>query len=389
MFRTPIREQIKRPRLIDACMCAEVLNPTAANIALAAAALRAGDVVAMPTETVYGLAGMAFDERAVTRIFACKERPLFDPLICHVQRRQAGSWLEWLSALGLVDPAPLSASARSAVETLANACWPGPLTLVLHKQSQVPDLVTSGLGTVAVRCPQHSVAQQLLAAIELPLAAPSANRFGRISPTSAEHVMAELGSRIPYILDGGTCDVGIESTVLAIGADGELTLLRPGGVSLERLAELVACEIHRPTRQVSFTTSQPAPGLLASHYAPRKPLQLFERPWSTLTTSERKEWLSSLPPQASVGVMLIAGDPEHTAAEMAALASSCQLALRPMSVRSLSNTGDMSEAARKLFGTLRSLDEAAEVDFLWAERVTDATGLGFAINDRLQRAAHK
>jgi L-threonylcarbamoyladenylate synthase len=255
----------------------------------------------------------------------------------------------------------------------------------MPKQSQVPDLVTSGLETVAVRCPQHPVAQQLLAAVQQPLAAPSANRFGRISPTSAEHVMAELGNRIEYILDGGTCDVGIESTVLAIGADDRLTLLRPGGVSLERVAGLVASEIHRPVRQVSSTTSQPAPGLLAPH----KSLQLFERPWSSLFPGERQKWLESLPAQAGVGVMLVAGDPEQTAAEMRALARSGPFASRSFLVRSLSSTGDNSEAARKLFGTLRMLDEAAEVDLLWAERVPDSTGLGFAINDRLHRASRK
>jgi L-threonylcarbamoyladenylate synthase len=367
---------------------AQLLAPTPENIALAAQSLLAGHVVAMPTETVYGLAGVAFDERAITRIFESKERPLFDPLICHIAEKTTGTWVPWLTAQGLLDPTALSPAAIENLETLAAACWPGPLTVVMPKQTQVPDLVTSGLGTVAVRCPRHPVAQQLLRAVGQPLAAPSANRFGCISPTTAAHVMTELGDRIAYILDGGACDIGIESTVLALEPDGALTLLRPGGVSLETVAGLVRGEIHRPLRSPESVASQPSPGLLASHYAPRKPLRLLSKPWAEMSATEQREWLANLAPDACVGLVIVIGDPESIHHQLRNLLAASE-GSRSVQVRSLSTSGDLAVAARNLFAILRAFDDADDIDGLWSELVPTSTGLGFAINDRLLRAAHQ
>lgn len=193
---------------------AELLQPTAENLARAGEALRRGELVGMPTETVYGLAGNALDAEAVARIFAVKERPTFDPLIVHVAPELRG--LDAFGEAELVDVAALDGDARTHIEALISRFWPGPLTLVLPRGARVPDLVTSGLATVAVRMPRHPVAQALIRAAQRPLAAPSANRFGRISPTSAADVQAELGDRIGLILDGGSSEVGVESTVLAI-----------------------------------------------------------------------------------------------------------------------------------------------------------------------------
>jgi L-threonylcarbamoyladenylate synthase len=306
----------------------EVLAPTADQLARAAARLRAGEVVAIPTETVYGLAGAAFDERALARIFAAKDRPTFDPLIVHV--------LE-LDAPGVVGP--LAPRQRAAAERLARAHWPGPLTLVLPRGPRVPDLATAGLPTVAVRSPRHPVARALVAAVG-PLAAPSANRFGRISPTSAADVVAELGDRVELVVDGGPCAVGLESTIVAVGEDGELTLLRPGGVAVE--ARPGGPEVR-------------APGMLPSHYAPHKPLV----------------FLGASAPAGRVA--LLAFDPA-TAARVAAVRTEV-LGL------------DLEAAARRLFAALRALD-ACDADVIVAEPCPSRAGLGHAIADRLERAAH-
>src|SRR5690606_7520483 len=191
-------------------------TPIGTDVAQAAALLRAGAVVAMPTETVYGLAANAFDEAAVLRIFQVKQRPSFDPLIVHVRDREQLS--------------PLVARLPREAEALMEHFWPGPLTLVLPKTGRVPDLVTSGLDTVAVRMPAHPVAQALLRAVDFPLAAPSANPCGYVSPTSAQHVADQLGGKVPYILDGGPCTVGVESTILGWEQEaGAWLLYRPGG----------------------------------------------------------------------------------------------------------------------------------------------------------------
>lgn len=294
----------------------------------AADILRAGGLVALPTETVYGLAADATQPEAVARIFAVKGRPQFNPVICHVTGRNA--------AEKLVDISPLA-------DLLIDAFWPGPLTLVLPKLPDAPvaDLVTAGLDTLAVRAPAHSVARQLLYAVDRPLAAPSANKSGHVSPTTADHVRQELGDEVDLILDGGPCGIGLESTIVGI-ADNEMQLLRPGSITAEDLEE--ATGIAPKSRNDSSIT---APGQLESHYAPDHPLRL---------NAKRKQAGEFL-----IGFGKVAGD------------------------ISLSKSSNLVEAATNLFAHLRAADRSG------AERIAVAPvperGLGIAINDRLRRAA--
>lgn len=306
----------------------------------AAAAIQRGDLVGMPTETVYGLAADARNVNAVAKVFAAKQRPHFDPLIVHV-----------------ADPAQAWSVAvpDARAERLAAACWPGPLTLVLPRRPGVPDLVTSGLETVAVRCPAHPLAQALIAASGRPLAAPSANRFGRISPTTAAHVREQLGDAVAMILDGGPCAVGVESTVLV--TQPTPAVLRPGGVSCETLAEILGEPVAIAASEArAAALPAVAPGLLASHYAPRIPLSLRAdgQPWSN-----------------AAEVAILALTTPDTAP-----AGPCEI---------LSPSGDLTEAAANLFAAMRRLD-ASGASRIEAERVP-AIGIGQAINDRLQRAA--
>ncbi|MBP6389666.1 MAG: threonylcarbamoyl-AMP synthase [Flavobacteriales bacterium] len=302
----------------------------------AARLLRAGQLVAIPTETVYGLAANAFDEAAVVRVFETKQRPAFDPLIVHVRDRAQ------LERVAIVP---------AAAGPLIARFWPGPLTLVLPKRPEVPDLVTSGLDTVAVRMPAHPLTQELLALLDFPLAAPSANPFGYVSPTTAQHVADQLGERIPYILDGGPCAVGVESTILAWNGAGSWSLLRQGGVKQEDLEPFTG-----PLHQRVSTERPVAPGMLESHYAPRTPVYMGEVPALLQRFASR-----------SVGVI------------------SFQTSYRTSHCQVLSPSGDLSEAARHLFGALRALD-ASDCEVIVAE-VFPEVGLGRAINDRLRRAA--
>jgi L-threonylcarbamoyladenylate synthase len=307
------------------------------DLARAAAAIRAGDLVGMPTETVYGLAGDARDPAAVLKIFTAKGRPRFDPLIVHV----ADAEQAWTVA----EPS-------DRARRLAAACWPGPLTLVLPRRPGIPDLVTSGLDTVAVRCPDHPLALALIRAAG-PLAAPSANPFGRISPTTAAHVREQLGAAVAVVLDGGPCRVGIESTVLR--PDPLPVILRPGGLPRERLAEILGETVALADLSARAQALPPqAPGMLASHYAPRTPMTLRDGPW---------------PADPAIGLLAFRGDdlPPGARAEI------------------LSRTGDLHEAAQHLFAALRRLD-ASGARAIVAEAVPD-TGLGEGINDRLRRAA--
>ncbi len=304
----------------------------------AAQLLRRGEVVAIPTETVYGLAANAFDTDAVLRIFSTKQRPSFDPLIVHIGR--------------LEDVGRVARELPPGAEQLMQAFWPGPLTLVLPKQASIPDLVTSGLDTVGVRMPAHPKALELLQLLEFPLAAPSANPFGYVSPTTAQHVADQLGEAIPYILDGGACAVGVESTI--IGWEGDRWVLyRPGGVAVEAI-EAVIGRVAAAAHQVVPA----APGMLESHYAPRKPVHVGD-----VTTLQQ----------------------EYTGRRLGVISFTRSHAVeRSMA---LSHQGDLAEAARNLFAVLRELD-ASDVDVILAERFPDE-GLGRAINDRLRRAAAK
>jgi len=298
------------------------------GIALAAEILRAGGLVALPTETVYGLAADAGNAEAVAGIFAVKGRPDFNPLICHVTGRTA--------ATEIADVLP-------AADALMSAFWPGPLTLVLPRRADaaLADPVTAGLETVAVRAPAHTVARQLLFAVERPLAAPSANRSGRVSPTTAEHVAEDLGGDVDLILDGGACGVGLESTIIGVSESG-LTLLRAGAITPQDVEDATGLCPDAP--EESRVT---APGQLKSHYAPAAPVRL--------------EATDKRPGEVLIGFGNVDGD------------------------LTLSARGDVVEAAANLFARLR------EADRMGAETIAvapvPAHGIGTAINDRLRRAA--
>jgi L-threonylcarbamoyladenylate synthase len=300
--------------------------------------LNAGGVVALPTETVYGLAADSLRPEAVLKIFEAKARPLFDPLIVHLPG------MEWLDRV-----CALEGELRIRVEALAAAFWPGPLTLVLPRQPRVPDLVTSGLETVAVRISAHPVFDAVVRSFGRPLAAPSANRFGRISPTAAGHVLAELGGRIPLVLDGGACSHGIESTIVAPAGE-ELRILRAGPVTPAELERFGAVRMISGVKEVR----PEAPGQLASHYAPRTPMRL----------RIGNEW-----PEGA-GVLSWRGVPEPRGR-----------------FEVLSASGDLRESAMNLFAKLRKLDESGVSEIL-AESVPE-TGVGVAIMDRIRRAAHR
>jgi len=356
---------------------AQILPPTPENFALAAEALQRGEVVGMPTETVYGLAGDAFNPLALARIFETKERPTFDPLIIHVgpfARR-----VEDLARAGLIDEKKLSEVARTRANALMQAFWPGPLTLILPKSDKVPDLATSGLPTVALRMPRHAVAQALIAASGTSLAAPSANRFGRISPTSAEDVFDELGDRIDWILDGGRCEIGVESTIVAVSESGELTLLRPGGLAPEAIGKVAGTKLLTPGRSENSTSPQ-APGMLESHYAPKKRLNLLPDSLERLQSLDELNLYKVTGRQ--IAVMVLFGSEDDARARFQKLTS-----IDPK-VYILSRESNVEEAAKNLFKTLREMD-ASDADVLFSEPCAIDFGLGFAIGDRLRRASAK
>ena len=311
------------------------MRATGASVARAAALLRAGGVVAFPTETVYGLGALAFDPAAAARIFEIKGRPSFDPLIVHVLD-------DSMLAEVVAEVSPLA-------RRLMDRFWPGALTLVLPKQPRLPALVTAGLATVAVRRPSHPVARALLQAAGAPIAAPSANRFGGLSPTRAEHVAAALGDRVDLILDAGPSELGLESTIVAL--EPEPALLRAGSIGVEEIEAEIGPLDRRPD------TAQPrAPGGLPVHYAPRTPLRVVE-PHSV-----------ALGERATAGVLLLQGDCEGYAA-----------------VRRLSQSGDLREAAAGFFEALHALD-ALGLRRIDAQPMPEY-GLGLAMMDRLARAA--
>lgn len=311
------------------------------DIQEAARLLRSGHLVAIPTETVYGLAANAFSEDAVVKIFEAKERPAFDPLIVHTHSVEAFS--------------QIAGSIPDMAYRLADAFMPGPLTLILPKGPKVPLLVTSGNDSVGIRIPNHALTLQLLRELDFPLAAPSANPFGYVSPTTARHVEQQLGLRVPYILDGGACSVGIESTIISL-EEGQVQVLRLGGLALEDIEQVLG----RPVDKVQTSSSNPqAPGMLSSHYAPRK-----------------KVVLGSLPELLQ----------QHAGQMVGVLAFSQPFpAIDPAHQVILSSTGDVREAAQHLFSALRYLD-SLDIEVILAEYVPEQ-GLGRAVNDRLRRAS--
>ncbi len=303
------------------------------SIGEAARLLRAGNLVAFPTETVYGLGADACNDRAVAAIFEAKGRPQFNPLIAHIVDLQAAE-----------QEAVFDGPARR----LAEAFWPGPLTLVLPRRraSRLSLLVSAGLDTVALRVPSAPVAQALLQAFDGPIAAPSANRSGRISPTRADHVAAELGNQVSLILDGGPCATGLESTIVSVTKD-RISLLRPGPITPAQLTEATGLPVATPASGGPVT----APGQLESHYAPHARLRLNAR-------------------SAEAGEALLAFGPDAPAAALSS---------------NLSPSGDLTEAAANLFSMLRALDNAGH-EFIAVMPIPNE-GLGLAINDRLSRAA--
>lgn len=311
------------------------------DIEEAAEWLRRGETVGIPTETVYGLAANAFNTEAVLKIFTVKNRPAFDPLIVHT-----GS-IENISVFVRDIPA--------AAEELMRRFWPGPLTLILPRKNLIPDIVTSGLTTVGIRMPDHPMTLQLLNNLPFPVAAPSANPFGYISPTTAQHVKDQLGDRIPYILDGGPCKVGVESTIVSI-ENNAIVVHRAGGITFEELKECRRDVVFAETGNQIL-----APGTLSSHYAPGKTL-IFGTPRTLFSQSH---------PHGTAVICLS----------------------RPQEVQGdfiwheLSPEGSLSEAATRLFSVMRELDASPAPRILAI--AFPETGLGIAINDRLRRASFR
>jgi L-threonylcarbamoyladenylate synthase len=338
------------------------LRINAEIIAQAAALIRAGQLVAFPTETVYGLGANAFDSEAVARIFAAKGRPANDPVIVHVARR------EQLAEITPFVPA--------LAHRLIEAFWPGPLTLVLARGSSIPPNVSAGLPTVAVRMPAHPVALALIAAAARPIAAPSANLFAHTSPTTAAHVLDDLNERIPLILDGGPTLVGLESTILDVSGDSP-RLLRPGGLSLDSISRLlpgVAIEVVHRFAETS-DEAMPAPGMLLRHYSPRATLRLFEGADKNVRRALVETTRSLVAAGHSVG-LLVADEDRPALTDLADL---------NVPIRLLGSLADLDQVARNLFAMLRDLDSLG-LEVILA-RTFPRTGVGLAIYDRLLRAA--
>jgi L-threonylcarbamoyladenylate synthase len=313
---------------------------TGKNTGLAAALLLKGKLVAIPTETVYGLAANALDEKAVLSIFEAKQRPFFDPLIIHVHSLDA--------AKNYAD------FADERLILLAETFWPGPLTLLLPKKKNIPGIVTSGLDQVAVRVPKHELTLELLKKINIPLAAPSANPFGYVSPTEPQHVNKQLGEKVDYILDGGPCEVGLESTILGI-EDEKICVFRLGGLTIESIEKIIG----KVELRINNSSDPKAPGQLKNHYAPKKPLFIGSIEELVKKNSSKK-------------IALIYFGEEKYSGNGATLFN-------------LSKTKNFEEAAINLFNFLRLADDSlAEV--VLCELLPDV-GLGRAINDRLRRAS--
>lgn len=301
--------------------------------------------MAIPTETVYGLAANALDAEACAGIFHIKGRPLIDPLIAHVRNAaHAAELVEW----------------SAAAERVAQAFWPGALTLVLRKKACVPEIVTAGLPTAAIRCPNHPVAQEILRLSGLALAAPSANPFGYVSPTRAEHVVESLGNRLRYVVDGGPCRIGIESTILDLTDEEHPKILRPGAITAEMLAEVLGTpvELKEQSMPEQSLKAAPAPGMLERHYSPKARLYLHTEALPEATDNKTARIFLKRPQEA-----------------------------RPEGDFWLSEDGSLESVARGIFHLLRSLDNAG-VETIHME-MPPFEGIGIALNDRLKRAACK
>ncbi len=324
-------------------MKAKIHAPTPANLRRLAAVLRRGGLVAIPTETVYGLAAHALDAKACRAIFRAKGRPANDPLIVHV-----------LDLAHAEELAKFNAAARQ----VALRFWPGPLTVVLPKKSCVPGIVTSGGPTVALRAPAHPLARKLLALAQVPLAAPSANPFSYISPTTAVHVQQGLGGKIGHILDGGSCTVGVESTVLDLTHPARPRILRPGAITAAQLEKVLERKVFTKNRSTKSSVRLLAPGMLERHYSPRTPLRLTPRP---VGTNQQNALIFLRQPAGK--------SPAH--------------------VYWLSKRGALDEIARNLYRVLREADAGGHREIQLEKLPATAGGLAAALNDRMKRAAVK
>lgn len=321
---------------------ARIFRGTPRNLAFLAQRLRAGELVAVPTETVYGLAANALDPAACARIFAAKGRPRADPLIVHIATH---------------DQLAQVCEPNAAALTLAAAFWPGPLTLVLPKKKSIPDIVTAGQGSVAVRMPSHPLFRRLLRLTALPLAAPSANPFGYVSPTSAVHVRDNLGRKIRHVLDGGISRIGLESTIVDLRDPQRPRILRPGAITQAMLQKALGRRVtmHRKQKSAHAARAQIAPGLLARHYSPRTPVVLHDKRFVTSDTREAYVFIRKPSGKTTKNIFW------------------------------LDARGDLRGVARQLFAMLRRLD-AMRFRRIHVERASGG-GLATAINDRLERAA--
>ena len=334
-------------------------HPDPVRIQRAAAYLRAGRLVAFPTETVYGLGVHALDAEAVRRLFAAKGRPATDPLIVHV---------------GSLDAArPLLAVVPAHAQPLAARFWPGPLTLVVPRSAAVPDEVTAGLDTVAIRVPAHPVARALIDAAGIPIAAPSANLFSRPSPTTAAHVLEDLDGRIDALLDAGSTMVGVESTVLDLSS-GTPSILRPGAVTLEMLRGVVP-DIRSTPPGAFRDGAMPSPGLLEKHYSPRAPLTVYEGGDAAAARRLGADALKACASGATVGILASEEDLEHLPQPITGI-----------QVMNLGPATDPVKVATGLYAAMRALD-ARGVDVIFSRAFPADGGLGDAIADRLRRAA--
>ena len=320
----------------------KLLNANHKNILFAAGLIKEGSLVAFPTETVYGLGADGLNPLAVAKIFEAKKRPSFNPLILHISN---------LKQLEMI-----SESDNSNIKKLIDNFWPGPLTLVLPKKNIVPDIVTAGNETVAVRMPNHPTALELIELVGNPIAAPSANTFGHLSPTTAQHVVSQLGNKVDLILDGGTCTVGIESTIIAVLEDRTI-LLRPGGTAIEEIEKIIG----PIEKDVNFSSNQPiSPGQLPYHYAPKIPIRF-------MNNLEKEKFEPS-----KTGLLLFTDKKVDYPFKI---------------IKVLTHNSDLREAAANLFSYLHEM-ESTGIDIIFVEAVPEV-GLGIAIMDRLRKATNK
>lgn len=319
----------------------KLLEATSENINIAVEKLKSGGLVAFPTETVYGLGADGLNDLAVSKIFEVKQRPSFNPLILHV------SSLEMLNEIAEIS--------NEKIYQLIENFWPGPLTLILKKKNNVPYIVTSGLETVAVRMPNNNTALKLISKLGKPIAAPSANSFSKLSPTKAEHVVKQLGSKVDIILDGGSCEVGVESTIIEVTNNSQ-TLLRHGGIDKERIEKIIGKLSDLDQNSISPNS----PGQLKIHYAPSIPIYFYSE--KTLHENSKK----------NIGVIFF---------------SEIKNADKFSIIKVLSANADLHEAASNLFAHLHEL-ENSNLDLILVEKV-DSKGLGSAIMDRLTKAVNK